>query len=177
MKTLSLLLSATSVLLATAMPASAATLLYSYTSNSGNQRFSFNVDSNPTPTFADPTGAQFTVTVQNFSVNGTTQAGVNSFNFYSASQSDGAFGNNRVGDFGGLQLYSGSAGAPTLLTGTFFLNRPPSDAQVGTLTVSTVAAIPEPATWAMMAVGFGLAASAMRRRKVTTRVSYTSSRS
>lgn len=102
---------------------------------------------------------------------------MNSFNFYSASQSDGAFGNSRVGDFGGLQLYSGSASAPTLPTGTFFLNRPPSDAQVGTLTVSTVAAIPEPATWAMMAVGFGLAASAMRRRKVTTRVSYTSSRS
>ena len=34
------------------------------------------------------------------------------------------------------------------------------------------AAVPEPATWAMMLVGFGLAGSAMRRRKTIGRISY-----
>ena len=39
---------------------------------------------------------------------------------------------------------------------------------------SVVAAVPEPATWAMMIVGFGLVGGAMRRRKslTATRVSY-----
>ena len=39
---------------------------------------------------------------------------------------------------------------------------------------SAVAAVPEPATWAMMLVGFGGIGFAMRRRKngVTTRVAY-----
>ena len=36
----------------------------------------------------------------------------------------------------------------------------------GTLTVSNVTgAVPEPATWAMMIVGFGMAGAAMRRHK------------
>ena len=35
-----------------------------------------------------------------------------------------------------------------------------------------VAAVPEPATWAMMIIGFGAIGGAMRRRKVTTRVAF-----
>lgn len=43
----------------------------------------------------------------------------------------------------------------------------------GTLTPST-AALPEPATWSMMLLGFGLIGGFMRRKpKVTTRLSYT----
>ena len=33
-------------------------------------------------------------------------------------------------------------------------------------------AVPEPATWAMMLMGFGLVGGAMRRRKVSTSVSF-----
>lgn len=36
------------------------------------------------------------------------------------------------------------------------------------------AAVPEPATWAMMIVGFGMAGGALRRRRATTKVRYTS---
>ncbi|MDR6126400.1 hypothetical protein QE361_002754 [Sphingomonas sp. SORGH_AS802] len=38
--------------------------------------------------------------------------------------------------------------------------------------VGLVAAVPEPATWAMMLVGFAMIGSTLRRRKVNTRVSY-----
>lgn len=36
---------------------------------------------------------------------------------------------------------------------------------LGAFTVTTASAVPEPATWGMMIVGFGLAGSAMRRRR------------
>lgn len=41
-----------------------------------------------------------------------------------------------------------------------------------TLTVSGSSAVPEPATWAMMILGFGLVGAAMRRRNVQTSVSF-----
>lgn len=40
------------------------------------------------------------------------------------------------------------------------------------LTVSGSSAVPEPATWAMMILGFGLVGAAMRRRNVQTNVSF-----
>ena len=47
------------------------------------------------------------------------------------------------------------------------------DVTFGSSIAGTVGAAPEPATWALMIVGFGLAGAALRRRqKVTTRVSY-----
>jgi hypothetical protein len=36
----------------------------------------------------------------------------------------------------------------------------------------SVAAVPEPATWAMMLLGFGLIGAGMRRRKTNLRVSF-----
>jgi hypothetical protein len=40
------------------------------------------------------------------------------------------------------------------------------------LRLSAAAAVPEPATWAMMLVGFGLAGAGMRRRRQSVRVTY-----
>ncbi len=170
MKKTSLLLSAGAALLSTAMPASAATLLYSFApTTNGVAGFSFNVDSDPTVTGVDV--FQFSTTVQNLIVGGITQPGTRAFTFF-ADAFGGGFTGSVVGTYASdRQLFTGTTSAPTLRTGIFTLTDGPSGA-AGTLTVSTVAAIPEPATWAMMAVGFGLAASAMRRRKVTTRVSY-----
>jgi hypothetical protein len=170
MKTRSLLFSATALLLATAVPASAATLLYSFApTTAGTQRFSFNVDSNPTVTGVTP--FQFNTNVQNLTVGGVVQTGVRSFTFYTSGGDGGLENTQIVGAYLGPQLFSGQISTPTLLTGTFSLFGGPGGA-AGTLTVSTVAPIPEPATWAMMMIGFGLAGAAIRRRKVATRVTY-----
>lgn len=173
MKKMSLLFSAATLLLSTAMPASAATLLYSFVPTSGGvQRFTFNVDSNPVvSTAAD---FAFTTGVQNLTIGGVARSGTFDFTFQSGF--DGGFDSTVVGGYLGPQLFTGSNSAPTLRTGAFALTDGPNNA-TGTLTVTTVAAIPEPATWAMMVIGFGLAGSAMRRRRITTRVSYAASHS
>jgi len=68
------------------------------------------------------------------------------------------------------------AGTATFLNQTFsglgltagqFVYRSSNDAL--TINVGTLAAVPEPSTWAMMVGGFGLLGAAMRRRKVGVR--------
>ena len=152
----------------TAVPASAATLLYTFTPTAITApRFTFNVDSNPVPVASTP--FQFVTTVQNFTVNGVARSGTNSFTFLSTAGGGGFSNAAVIGSYTGSQLYSGTTAAPTLLTGIFTLTGGPATTG-GTLNVTTVAAIPEAGTWAMMIVGFGLAGSAMRRRKATTRI-------
>ena len=62
-----------------------------------------------------------------------------------------------AGDFGptGGQVYTGSEAAPVFSAGTYVES-------TGTLTLT---AVPEPSTWAMMLVGFGLVAAAARGRR------------
>ena len=170
MKKLALLFSATSMFLATAVPASAATLLFSFTpSTTGAQRFSFNVDSNPT--VFGTTASQFSTNVQNLIVGGVAQTGIRSFTFY-ATGLDGGLESNVTGGYLGPQLFTGATTAPTLRVGSFGLFDGPNGAS-GTLSISTVvAAIPEPGTWAMMVLGFGLAGAAIRRRSIAMRVTY-----
>jgi hypothetical protein len=157
-------------LIATAVPASAATLFYNFTpTTAGAQSFTFNVDSNPALLSSTP--FQFTASVQNVTVSGVARSGITSFDFYSAIGNGGLFSSS-IGSYGGPQLFSGAVSAPTLLTGRFSLSGGPSGAS-GILNVtSVVTAVPESGTWAMMIVGLGLAGSSLRRRKVTTRISY-----
>ena len=92
--------------------------------------------------------------------------------------------------FGGVaqnidfSLYSGAPGSGTLLASSAFTKGPAIEKilgagsyylQIGTITVNrelvsgslTVSAIPEPATWALMISGFGLAGAAIRRRRAS----------
>lgn len=64
------------------------------------------------------------------------------------------------------------ADAGTLINSVLFFNNPSTDAFESAN--FSVTAVPEPATWAMMLMGFGGIGFAMRRRKskVTTNVSY-----
>ena len=70
----------------------------------------------------------------------------------------------------GAQLFTGTTAQPTFKLGTFALS-PSSGTDRYTLTISNaVGAVPEPASWALMIGGFGLAGGALRRR--VTKVSY-----
>lgn len=140
--------------------ASAAPLLFNFTSGPFGSNFSFKVDSNPFPI---PSSGGFTAAIfDNAGYNSSAKTVI----FYS-STSAGGFDN-----FLGPQLFSGSPSAPSLLTGVFALTRSGSGS-VGTLTVSAVAAaVPEPATWAMLLVGFGLVGGAARYRRRTTTLAY-----
>jgi hypothetical protein len=85
---------------------------------------------------------------------------------------------NTIGTFDGVvstagpQLYSGSELKPTFLTGTFkflgydVVNEVADPSRSYTLKVS--AAVPEPASWAMLIAGFGLIGGAMRRQKAAS---------
>lgn len=67
---------------------------------------------------------------------------------------------------GGGTLFTGSLTSPTFNLGTFNIGG--GFGPSGTLTISRVnAAVPEPATWAMMLMGFGAMGVSMRRRRRT----------
>ncbi len=69
--------------------------------------------------------------------------------------------------FNGPTLFSGSPSNPTFSLGTFNLTSIVSGNS--TLTISrAVGAVPEPATWAMMLIGFGAIGMATRRRRSAT---------
>jgi hypothetical protein len=143
--------------------ASAATLLVSFApTNDTRGPGSFNIDDNPIP---------LEFLVQSFVAsitNGTGQySGITQVRFYTDA-SNGGFGN-----YDGPQLFEGLPNAPQILTGTFnvvdFLN---SDI-TGVVTISAVTgAVPEPATWAMMLVGFGMVGGATRYGRKRTKVAY-----
>lgn len=68
---------------------------------------------------------------------------------------------------------STSVGAPNPIAVNFNLqNLGPTLDEVRFLVNAAPAPVPEPATWAMMIAGFGLVGGAMRRRNVTTKVSF-----
>jgi hypothetical protein len=70
---------------------------------------------------------------------------------------------NETFDGGATTLFTGPTSAPTFKLGTFELD---SDS---TLTISAIGA-PEPASWALMILGFGAVGAALRRRGTAPRL-------
>lgn len=157
-------------------PASAAPLLFSFTGRTltGPVTASFQLDSNPTPSRINDqpiisSGQIFFDNVPGV-FNGISQ-NASSISFgtglASAFQISGTA--NSFAQFAGNPVFTGPLTAPVFSPGTFTFTGFSS----GTLTVSQVAAVPEPATWAMMIVGIGAVGATMRRRaKVKTAVSF-----
>lgn len=158
-----------------AAPASAATLLFELT---GGRNVTFQLDSNPTPNMSQSFfGEQAVFTDVTGTVNGTS-ATIPTISFGTgvfATLSINAPGLGFTQFAGGGPLFSGTGSAPVFSAGTFNLTNPFFSDQNSTLVISEqVAAVPEPATWALMLLGFGFVGgalrSAKRRQKVT--VSY-----
>ncbi|MBU1378438.1 MAG: PEPxxWA-CTERM sorting domain-containing protein [Alphaproteobacteria bacterium] len=76
--------------------------------------------------------------------------------------------NNLQGQFGGYAAYTSDSAVHNIGISLNFYSFAESYPAVGTWTATTLAdpgAIPEPATWALMIAGFGLAGTALRRRR------------
>ncbi|MGB7407352.1 MAG: PEPxxWA-CTERM sorting domain-containing protein, partial [Pontixanthobacter sp.] len=78
----------------------------------------------------------------------------------------GSMNRVNVSASGPSSIFSGTLQNPVFTAGSPTLNR-------GTLVISEVAAaVPEPATWAMMLIGFGAIGFSLRARKRTVKVNY-----
>ena len=79
------------------------------------------------------------------------------------------FGNGQGGPGNATAFYRLNAGTGLDVIGLAY--NASSNARLYSITPTT--SVPEPATWAMMLAGMGLAGAAMRRRKVRTTLSFT----
>ena len=68
-------------------------------------------------------------------------------------------------DVRGLALFSGSAQFPTFVNGAYALTNAPTGSDAGRITITTAAAVPEPASFAVMALGMLLVGAEARRKQ------------
>ncbi len=142
-------------------PANAALLNFNLT---GDYTASWTLDSNPTPDWEDGSSFVFVNLPGNFPGSDDNRVTI----VFVASNSGGGLLIDVPISFyvTGPQLFSGTTARPTFHTGTFLLADFSDGPEDNTLVISEAnAAIPEPATWAMMIAGFGLIGSALRRRR------------
>ena len=151
--------------------ASAALVLFTLT---GPAPVSFTLDQSPTPTQVAPNYFVIDNVVGTFLGAPSSQISLffDDVGFLSIRDLifDGGGLNLNLVDFNGnnAPLFSGTTAAPTFNLGTYsFLGVNSSDLSLGggraTLTITSVSdAVPEPSTWMMMLVGFGLLGGAMR---------------
>lgn len=158
---------------ASLVPTAADAALLTFTIT-GDYQASFTIDSNPVPNeYIGGTGlVLWDVDVASQDGDGPADIG-----FFDGSLGGGLsiidyddFSPYFVAD--GPQLYSGTVQAPVFATGIFQLVEYQGAGRY-TLTIADAspAAVPEPASWALMLGGFALAGAALRRRaRVTVRM-------
>lgn len=87
------------------------------------------------------------------------------YNFYDADSGSGFDDGTSQHSYYSDPLFTGSTTSPTFTPKTYDLYYDPSAAPVGKLTISAQSAAPEPASWAMLIAGFGIAGGALRRKR------------
>jgi hypothetical protein len=152
------------------VPASAATLQFTL---SGAYSAQWEMDEMPVPTSFDATSFRLANVPGNFA---GVAAPVTLFFFTAAASPNvgglGVLGSDLKGyGVSGEQLFTGSTAAPTMRIGSFTLDGIFLDPErLELVTVSDAfslrigPSVPEPASWALMAAGFGLAGAVLRGR-------------
>jgi hypothetical protein len=140
----------------------------------GDYNATFQLKSNPIPTKSF--SSQF-FEISNSAISSTV-SGVANFQFYNIATGGGLAivdfrGKSGTFNGEGAQLYTGTEAAPMFRLGKFVLTEF-RGTRTYTLDISggTIPAVPEPATWAMMLVGFGMMGATLRYRRRTTAVTY-----
>lgn len=168
------------LLAGTALPVSAATLLFDFSGDDGRS-FTFTLDDTRAPdqtnnfgtasrivfrdvagTFVDPQGMDTNALSISFGTGFLSTLQVSTINF-------------SPNTFRGPALFDGSTTNPQFNLGSFQLTGGALNGAGGTLNISQVAPIPEPATWAMMLLGFFGIGGVLRTRKskvTSSRLSY-----
>lgn len=145
-----------------------------FSAPSSSFQFSFELpnplDSNPTTSFSNLTFTLGSVLVDTSPASiqfyGSGNGGLFDLNFGSTTIS---FYGTPIGDTGTV----GPAGGYSFLSDIDFTSGRGGGTGTGFLTVSALAAVPEPTTWAMMAIGLSAVGFAMRRQRVRSlKVSY-----
>lgn len=155
------------------VPASAALLLFDFSGPSGTATFQLN--SNPTPDFASTLLGSDQFGFNNVAGTfGGTPGTASTISFGRGSLFSGfsiTAPNLGFTQFSAPTLFTGPLSAPVFSMGSFTLINPFFGN--GRLNISQVqSAVPEPATWAMMLVGFGLTGAAMRHRRRRTSITF-----
>jgi hypothetical protein len=146
--------------------AQAAELLFEL---SGDATASFMLNSNPTPDSSD--SDMFYIDSVDVIFNGVPN--VYDLQFYS-SELGGGFSFTDDLNYTGNTLFSGSTSDPVFSTGVFALSDYAGNGGAYTLSISSVrGAVPEPASWAMMLIGFGGIGYSLRRKKFRPRLNQT----
>lgn len=149
--------------------AQAATLLFDFDGDDGRE-FTFTLDSDRAPDSGSSFGSNTTITFRD--VMGTFIDPDGTDAFANISFGTGFFSTLQVGainfspnTFRGPDLFDGSRNNPQFNVGSFELSGSVLNDTSGILNVSEIAAVPEPATWAMMLLGFFAIGGAMRARR------------
>ncbi len=150
----------------TSVPAHAVLLNFGLT---GSRNATFQLDSNPTPTTSST--SVFGDQIQFSNVSGTFNgvAGTATIGFGTGPIfADLNILSTSLGftQFAGPNLFTGTAAAPIFSTGIFALTSIVSGSSTLTISQASPAAVPEPATWAIMIAGLGMVGYSMRRRSV-----------
>ena len=155
----------------TALPATASPILFQL---AGGKTASFIIDSAAVPDFFSAGAFGNQISYNNVAGTFAGAAGTGTIGFGTNIFAQLNIGGTALGftQYGGPDLFTLVNNKPVFNFGTFNLSSITSGA--ATITISAAAgAVPEPATWAMMLVGFGGLGFAMRRRaKVVTRVRF-----
>jgi hypothetical protein len=158
--------------LTAAAPASAELLQFTLT---GPYEAVWFIDSNPTPNSVGSDSFVLQDVVGNYSQipgNTGTVYSLADFEFYNADFDGGFYASNFYDGndlltADGAQLFSGAVAAPTFTSGSYTLTDYSDRSITYNLTIGSAAlpAVPEPASWALMILGFGVIGGTMRYRR------------